>query len=88
MKTINQRKKKVLLEILQKWQEKTFVRVFFNKVLSLRCNFTKKETLVQVFSCEFCAISKNNFFTEHIWATASIWNFVRLKFVRGVDVFC
>ena len=26
----------------------------------------KKETLVQVFSCEFCEISKNTFFTEHI----------------------
>ena len=31
----------------------------------------KKETLAQVFSCEFCEISKNTFFTEHRWATAS-----------------
>ena len=31
------------------------------------CNFIKKETLAQVFSCEFCEISKNTFFTEHIW---------------------
>ena len=37
--------------------------LFFNKV--------KKETLSQVFSCEFCEISKNTFFTEHLWATAS-----------------
>ena len=36
------------------------------------CNFIKKETLAQVFSCEFCKISKNTFFTEHLWATASI----------------
>ena len=35
------------------------------------CNFIKKETLAQVFSCEFCEISKNNFFTEHLWTTAS-----------------
>ena len=28
------------------------------------CNFIKKETLAQVFSCEFCEISKNIFFTE------------------------
>ena len=35
------------------------------------CNFIKKGTLTQVFSCEFCEISKNTFFTEHIWATAS-----------------
>ena len=27
-----------------------------------RCNFIKKETLAQVFSCEFCEISKNTFF--------------------------
>ena len=25
------------------------------------CNFIKKETLAQVFSCEFCEISKNTF---------------------------
>ena len=35
------------------------------------CNFIKKETLAQVFSCEFCEISKNIFFAEHIWTTAS-----------------
>ena len=34
-------------------------------------NFIKKETLAQVFSNELCEISKNTFFTEHIWATAS-----------------
>ena len=28
----------------------------------------KKETLAQVFSCEFCEISKNTFFTEHLRA--------------------
>ena len=31
----------------------------------------KIETLAQVFSCEFYEISKNTFFTEHLWATAS-----------------
>ena len=36
------------------------------------CIFTKKETLTQVFSCEFCENRKNTFFTEHLWATASI----------------
>ena len=36
-----------------------------------------KETLAQVFPCEFCKISKNTFFTEHLWATASeVWNTV------------
>ena len=36
------------------------------------CNFIKKETLAQMFSCEFCQISKNTFFTDLLWATASI----------------
>ena len=41
------------------------------------CNFIKKEILAQVFSCEFCKISKNTFFTEHLWTTASVitWMF-------------
>ena len=30
------------------------------------CNFIKKETLAQVFSCEFCEISRNTFPTEHL----------------------
>ena len=38
--------------------------LFFN-------NFIKKETLAQVFSCDFWDISRNTFFTEYIWATAS-----------------
>ena len=35
------------------------------------CNFIKKQTLAQVFSCEFYEICKNTFFTEHLWAIAS-----------------
>ena len=35
------------------------------------CNFIKKETLTKLFSCEFCEISKDIFFTEHLWVTAS-----------------
>ena len=31
----------------------------------------KKETLAQVFSCEFWKISQIIVFTEHVWATAS-----------------
>ena len=33
--------------------------------------FVKKSSPAQVFSCEFCEISKNTFLTEHLWATAS-----------------
>ena len=46
--------------------------IFFNKV------DIKKETLTQMFSCEFCEISTNAFITEHLGLTASkmakIWN--------------
>ena len=44
----------------------------FAKFTGAACNFIKKEILAQVFSCEFCEISKNTFFTEHVWATASV----------------
>ena len=44
---------------------------FSYSVTSEACNFIKKDTLTQVFSCEFCKISKNTtLFTEHLWATA------------------
>ena len=46
--------------------------------LQAACNFIKKETLAQVFSCEFCEISKNTFFTEHIWMTAYVIFFTRV----------
>ena len=39
----------------------TCVGVFFNKVAELTYNFIKIETLAQVFSSEFCEISKNTF---------------------------
>ena len=39
--------------------------------LSLSC---RPKTLAQVFSCEFCEISKNTFFTEHLWTTASLFS--------------
>ena len=31
----------------------------------------KKETLAQVFSCEFCEIFRKTYFTEHLRTTAS-----------------
>ena len=37
--------------------------LFFNKIAGA-CNSIRKGALAQVFSCEFCEISKNTFFTE------------------------
>ena len=49
---------------------------WFCLTLAKACNFIKKETLAQVFSCEFREISNSTFFTEHLWTTASEeWNF-------------
>ena len=64
--------KKVFLEVSQNSQENTCAR---SATLLKRdpeaCNFIKKETLAQLFSCEFCEISKNTY-TEHIRTPASV----------------
>ena len=65
--------KKVFLEISQNSKENTCATVSFLIKLQA-CNFIKKDTLAQVFSCEFCEISQNTFFTEHLWTTASEYN--------------
>ena len=57
--------KKGVLRFFPKFTGKHLCQsLFFNKVV-------KKETLAQVFSCEFCEISKNTFSTEHLRTTAS-----------------
>ena len=48
--------KKVFLEISQNSQENTCAS-----------NFIKKEILAQIFSCEFCEISKNTFSYRTLW---------------------
>ena len=66
--------------------ENTCVRVFFLIQLQAEvCKFIKKKTLVQVFSCELCEISKNIFFTEHLRMTAFgyIWNDLSLQKMRS-----
>ena len=37
----------------------------------------------QVFSYEFCEISKNTFFTEHLWTTASKYVYMKVYFIPG-----
>ena len=45
----------------------------------------EKEALAQMFSCEFCEIFKNNFFTEQLWPTASENWIAELAFVQLVN---
>ena len=55
--------KKLLLKISQNPQENTCTRGSFLAKLQVEaCNFIKKETLAQVFFCEFCEIFKKTFF--------------------------
>ena len=64
--------KNVFLKISQNSQENTCARVsFWIKLQTSSCNFIKKETLTQVFSCTFCEIFKNTFFTEYLRVTTS-----------------
>ena len=58
-------KEKVFLEISQNSHENTCNRV-------QACNVIRKETLAQVFSCEFCEVFKNTF-TEHLWWLLLNW---------------
>ena len=52
--------KKVFLEISQNLQENTCASIsFLIKLQVSTCNFVKKETLSQVFFCEFCEIFEN-----------------------------
>ena len=59
-------KKRYSLEISQNSWENTCARAFFKY-----CRLCLRETLAQAFSWEFCEISKNTFFTEHLWATTA-----------------
>ena len=46
--------------------------LFFNKVAGLKPAKLLKKRLAQVFSCEFCEISKNTFSLEQLWTTAFV----------------
>ena len=57
---------RVFWEIPQNSQENACARAsFLIKLQGSSCNFTKKEALEQMFSCEFCELSKNTFFAKH-----------------------
>ena len=44
-------------------------------LLLIKLHRPEAETLAKVSSCEFSKISKNTFFTEHLWMTASAFGF-------------
>ena len=59
--TITKKSPGVFLNISQNSRKNTCDRVSF-LVMPQACNFIKKETLTQVFSCEFSKVFKNNIF--------------------------
>ena len=55
------------------------------QALGLRPATLLKKTLTKVFSCEFCEIFKNNFFTEHLrWL---LFHLVLSKNLKGLYYF-
>ena len=57
-------KKGVLRNFAEFTAKHLYQSLFFN-------NFVQKETLAQVFSCQFCKTFKNTFFAEHLRTIAS-----------------
>ena len=56
-------KKGVFKNIVTFTEKDLYHRLFFKNSL----NLIKKQSLVQVFSYQFCEICKNTFFIEHLW---------------------
>ena len=84
--------KKVFWKIPQNSQENTCARVsFLIKLQASACTFVKKETLAQVFSCEYCKILKSTFFHRTPSVAASVinhyWCLVVLDFFQRTTWF-
>ena len=63
--------KKIFLKIPQNPQENKFI--WFSFLIKLQgCNFIKRETPIQVFSCEVCKSFKKTYFTQHLQTTAAV----------------
>ena len=80
---------KAFLEISQNSQESTCARVSFSiKFQAEACNFIQKETLAQLFSCEFCKISKNSFSYRTPPVAASGLMLISILFLRPTENEC
>ena len=76
----------MFLEVSQNSQENTCGIVsFLLKLQASACNFIKKWSLAQVFSCEFCEISKSTVFTEHFRTSASTISETCFEFQIGEE---
>ena len=73
-------KKGVLRNFVKFTRKHLCQRRFFNKVEGVKLS-VKKDALAQVFSCEFCEISKNNFSTEHVQTNISLLTLILRYFL-------
>ena len=65
--------KKIFLKISQTSQGNKFIWFsFLIKLQACRLHFIKRETPIQVFSCEVCETFKKTYFTQHLQTTASV----------------
>ena len=71
-------KKGVFKNVTKFTRKHLYQRFFFNKVAGFQPATLFKETLVQMFFCEFCDNFKSTFFVEHLWMATSVdkqkWN--------------
>ena len=86
---------KIQKQPLEMFCKKVFLKLSQNSQEAEACNFIKKETLAQVFSCDFCEISKNTFFTDHLRRLLlkmikNLWKFSQLidKLLKLISLSC
>ena len=83
-------KKRALRNFTKFTRKHMYQSLFFNKKRRPESyNFIKKEALAQVFSCEFCEISKNTFSYRAPLAAASAYVFsVNFKIAQSSSLLC
>ena len=68
----------MFLKVSQNSHENACARLSFLIKRPQPCNFIKKETLSQVFSCKFCETFKSIYFEEHLRMTSSVLSLANL----------
>ena len=63
----------------QEQPTEVFCKLPFAMHVAIMESLLKKRLWHRCFSCESCEISKNTFFTEHLWWSASKSNFPNIK---------
>ena len=67
MKVMQERCKNMETELQEFYNNQIDPEYAYNKLYKQSYNFIKKETLAQVFSCEFFEILRTPFLIEHLW---------------------